>query len=123
MEEFDVVVIGAGPAGLNISQLLGKSGVKVTLLESKKDLLNIQFNTLGSFIDIEKFGLSEAVIAARVTECILHSKDIHVKKKGLAYIINKRQLHKELRILPPHMRQFWLNCSYEGKTIFNHSSI
>lgn len=93
---FDVVVVGAGPAGLNVSQLLGGYGLRVCLLESKEDILNVPFHTLGSFIDLDKFGLTRKVVAADLTECIFHSGHVSFKKSGKAYIINKGELHREL---------------------------
>lgn len=96
MEKYDVVVIGGGVAGLNIAQLLGAYKLKVCLLELKQDLLNVSFNTLGSFINLDKFGLTKNVVAADIRECVLHSRHVETKKSGKAHILNKKQLHREL---------------------------
>lgn len=96
MKDYDVIVVGGGGAGLNISQLLASQDLNVLLLEAKSDLLSLQFHTLGSFIDLENHGLSQNVIASNLTENIIHSKRIHVKKYGKAYILDKLELHKEL---------------------------
>lgn len=93
---FDVIVIGGGGAGLNISQLLAKQRLSVAVFDRKADLLNIPFYTLGSFIDLAKHGLSKKVVAANVTELVFHSKHVRYKKHGTAYILNKYEVHKEL---------------------------
>ncbi|HLD72735.1 MAG TPA: NAD(P)/FAD-dependent oxidoreductase [Candidatus Nanoarchaeia archaeon] len=38
MESFDVIIIGAGPAGLKCAEILGKSNQKVLLLEKNKEI-------------------------------------------------------------------------------------
>jgi flavin-dependent dehydrogenase len=40
-KQYDVVVVGAGPAGLMVSQIAAKSGFKVLLVEQKKDIARI----------------------------------------------------------------------------------
>jgi len=95
-EQLDVVVVGGGAAGLNIAQLLGAYGHKVCLLDSKTDLLRLSFHTLGSFIDLKKFDLSDRVVASHITECAFYTKHVHPIKKVTASILNKRQLHAEL---------------------------
>lgn len=93
--DFDVVVVGAGAAGLYIAGLLAE-GVSVCLIESKADPTKVSFHTLGSFIDRERYGLSEKVIAANISEGIFHSKHFHAAKEGRAFILNKTQIHREL---------------------------
>ncbi len=95
-EKYDVVVVGAGGAGLYVAQLLGSYGLSVCLLDSKKDLLNLSFYTLGSFVDLKKLGLSRSVVAADVTECTFHSSSVVFTKKIAAYILDKVALHREL---------------------------
>lgn len=94
--EYDVVIIGAGGAGLNIAWFLGRYNLSICLIDTKRDLLNLSFHTLGSFLDLEKFDLSEKVIAARISEVVVSSKHFHIRKHGEVNILHKRQLHKEL---------------------------
>ena len=35
MEHFDVIIVGSGPAGLKCAEVLGKSDLKILLLEKK----------------------------------------------------------------------------------------
>ena len=95
-ETYDVVIVGAGCGGLYLSQLLGKERLRVCVVESKKDLLNLSFHTLGSFIDLNYFGLTRNVVASDIGECVFHSRDLHSKKTIKGYILNKVELHKEL---------------------------
>lgn len=93
---YDVVVVGGGCAGLFISQELGHLGLSVCLIDSKKDLLNLPFHTLGSFINLDELGLTMEVVASEIKECSFHSKKFKFIKEVNAYILDKVKLHKEL---------------------------
>lgn len=95
----DVVIIGAGIAGLSIASFLGKYKLKICLIDEKSDFSNVTFYTLGSFVDLGKFGVSKNVIASIQTEVCLHSAHINLRrsdKKFTGYIINKKNLYKEI---------------------------
>jgi digeranylgeranylglycerophospholipid reductase len=97
MKEFDVVIIGAGCAGLMSAQLLARKNISVALIDSKKDLLDLSFLTLGSFMDIKKYELSEKVIASDINKGSFYSKRLSVSKSSSnVSIIDKKQLHREL---------------------------
>lgn len=95
-KSFDVVIVGAGIGGLSIAHLLGKYHLRVALIDQKNDLNMITFHTLGSFLDPKRFGLTKEVIAAEQSEVMFHSSHLHIKKKGKAYIIDKKKLYREL---------------------------
>ena len=96
MKEFDVVIIGAGCAGLMSAQLLAKQNLSVALIDAKKDLLDLSFLTLGSFMDINNYGLSEKVIASKINKGSFYSKRVSISKSADVVIIDKTQLHREL---------------------------
>jgi digeranylgeranylglycerophospholipid reductase len=96
MKKFDVVIIGAGIAGINVARYLGNLKLKVCLIDSQEDILKQPFYTLGSFIDLEKYNLSNNCIASKVTKCLFHSDHISISKKGTAYILDKEIVHKEI---------------------------
>jgi len=96
VNSYDIVVLGAGVAGLNTSQLLGSLGLRVCLIDSKNDPTEVSFYTLGSYIDLDKFGLSKNVIAVDIDGGYIHSTHFTVKKKCKGYILNKKNLYKEL---------------------------
>lgn len=96
MKTFDVVIIGAGCAGLMSAQLLAKKNLSVALIDGKKDLLDLSFLTLGSFMNINDYGLSERVIASKIDKGSFYSTRLTVTKPADVVIIDKRQLHREL---------------------------
>lgn len=93
---YDVVIVGAGTAGLMLSRELGKKKVKTLVLDRRKDLLNFTFNTLGSFINLDDFNLTENVVAQEISTAVLHSRKFKRKLTGSAYILDKKKLHEEL---------------------------
>jgi digeranylgeranylglycerophospholipid reductase len=96
MNTFDVVIIGGGTAGLILAREFGKSKRKTLLLDRKDDLLSLAFNTLGSFMDISDFDLTENVIAQKIDTATFHSKNVKRKVKVNAYILDKKKVHEEL---------------------------
>lgn len=114
MKEFDVVIVGAGCAGLMSAQLLAERNLSVALIDGKKDLLDLSFLTLGSFMDIKKYNLSEKVIASHINKGSFYSKRLSVSKLGRnVSIIDKMQLHRELLD----------KCINNGVTLFKGSRI
>jgi digeranylgeranylglycerophospholipid reductase len=96
MSTYKVVIIGGGAAGLMLARELGKKKCQTLLLERKKDLLNFSFNTLGSFINLEKFDLTENVVAQKLNQFVIKSKFFKNSIKTKAYILDKKKLHEEL---------------------------
>lgn len=93
---YDVVIVGAGTAGLMLARELGKQKRKTLVLDRKTNLLEFSFNTLGSFINLDDFDLTENVVAQKIDTCTFHSKNITRRVKGEAYILDKKKLHEEL---------------------------
>lgn len=96
MNKYDVVIVGAGTAGLMLARELGRKNHKTLLLDRKKDLLQFAFNTLGSFMKVEDFGFSENVIAQKIDTAVMYSKNFKHHIKGDAFILDKKLVHKEL---------------------------
>ena len=74
MESFDVVVIGAGLAGLQTTRLLARGGVRV-LLADRKDTLRDAVHTTGIFVrrTLEDFDLPEDCLGPAVRRVTLYS--------------------------------------------------
>lgn len=96
MENFDVVIIGGGTAGLILARELGKFKRKTLVLDRKKDLLEFSFNTLGSFLNLKEFGLTTDVVAQEIATISFHSNNIKRKVKSDLYILDKKKVHIEI---------------------------
>jgi digeranylgeranylglycerophospholipid reductase len=95
-KKYDIIIVGAGTAGIMLARELGRCKHKVLLLERKKDLLLFSFKTLASLIDLEEFGLTNYVVAQEIDTAVVHSKLLKEKLKLKGYILDKVKLHKEL---------------------------
>ncbi|QTD39172.1 NAD(P)/FAD-dependent oxidoreductase [Polaribacter batillariae] len=96
MKKYDVIIIGGGTAGLMLARELGKQKHATLILDRKTNLLEFSFNTLGSFMKVEDFGLSENVIAQKIDSGIIHSKSLKENIKLEACILDKKIVHQEL---------------------------
>jgi flavin-dependent dehydrogenase len=74
MEHFDVVLVGAGLAGLQCSGLLGKRGLRVLLVDQKPDLTRA-IHTTGIFVrrTLEDFDLPADCLGPPVRHVTLYS--------------------------------------------------
>jgi len=95
-QNFDVVIIGAGTAGLILARELGRKKRKTLVLDRKKDILEFSFNTLGSFLDLDEFGLTHNVVAQDIDTISFHSKRMKRKVKSNLYILDKKEVHVEI---------------------------
>ena len=96
METFDVIIVGGGTAGLMLARDLGRLKRKTLVLDRKDNLLEFAFNTLGSFINLNDFDLSEEVVAQKIDTAVIHSKRVKRQIKLHAYILDKKKVHEEL---------------------------
>lgn len=74
MQKYDVVIVGAGLAGLQCSRLLGRSGLKVLLIDRKESLRN-SIHTTGIFVrrTLEDFDIPDDCLGSAVRQVTLHS--------------------------------------------------
>lgn len=65
MKSFDVVVVGAGPAGGQMARLMAKSGYNVLLVEQHEDFSKNDFSSAVTLLStLEKFDLPEQVVGS-----------------------------------------------------------
>lgn len=74
MENYDVVIIGAGLAGLQCARLLGKAGLSVLLVDRKK-ALDASIHTTGIFVrrTLEDFDIPDDCLGPAVRHVTLYS--------------------------------------------------
>lgn len=96
MANYDVIIVGGGTGGLMLARELGKRKHKTLIIDRKSNLLEFSFNTLGSFMNVKDFGLTENVIAQKIDTAVMYSKNFKHFIKGDAYILDKKLVHEEL---------------------------
>ncbi len=74
MENYDVVIIGAGLAGLHCARLLGKRGLSVLLVD-RKEALDVSIHTTGIFVrrTLEDFDIPDDCLGPPVRHVTLYS--------------------------------------------------
>lgn len=74
MEQFDIVIVGAGLAGLQCARLLGKAGLRVLLVDHKQKLTQ-SVHTTGIFVrrTLEDFDIPDDCLGPGVRHVTLHS--------------------------------------------------
>jgi flavin-dependent dehydrogenase len=77
MKKFDVVIIGAGLAGLQCGRLLSQKGAKILLVDRKRDL-SVGIHTTGIFVrkTFEDFKFPAGTLGKAVSAVTLYSPDL-----------------------------------------------
>ncbi|MBU0975911.1 MAG: FAD-dependent oxidoreductase [Patescibacteria group bacterium] len=100
MKEYDVVIIGAGPAGCQCARKLSDGKRKVLVIDKIKDFNDNDFSSAGAPIEIvDQFNLSREVISAHWNQIkISTSKNNHIWKsdKALGIVMDFTKLKKSL---------------------------
>jgi digeranylgeranylglycerophospholipid reductase len=95
MEKYDLIIAGAGPAGLSLARELAQSNLRILVLDCKKHAGDVRYTTSGSFITPDKWNIPSDIINPMedVTICSANQKAV---KYGKACIIDRRKLLKFL---------------------------
>ena len=88
---YDIVIVGAGPAGLCLARELADTELKILILDKKKNAADVHYNTSGSFIDPKEWGIPNDCLHP-IYETYFASKNEDVIKKGIENIINRKKL-------------------------------
>jgi flavin-dependent dehydrogenase len=109
MEHFDVLIVGAGLAGLRCAQVLAKRGLKVLLID-RKSRLDQSIHTTGIFVrrTLEDFYIPEECLGPPVRHVTLYSPARRT--------LELASPHDEFRIgrMGPLYRQMLEGCVYDG---------
>ncbi|MFQ5779461.1 MAG: NAD(P)/FAD-dependent oxidoreductase, partial [Nitrospiria bacterium] len=96
MQRYDVVIVGAGPAGGACARELSAAGRKVLLVEKAKDFFANDFSSGGSTLEtLKTFDLPETVVGAFCKQVkIAASNDTHLWRSAnpIAIVFDFRKL-------------------------------
>ncbi len=105
-ENYDVVVVGAGPAGSSAAKTAAKNGMSVALLERRKEIgAPVRCGEGVGLHWIQQFGMnvSDKAISARINGAILYAPDLkhsatirNEQTKGV--VVDRKVFDKELAI-------------------------
>lgn len=113
MNQYDVIIIGAGPAGLKCAEVLGSSDKKILLLEKNHEIgPKICAGGL-TFKSIEKLNLDSKIIDKEHDEVILHSplaKNVVKKDYTIASMVDRKVLGQWLLKKISHKVEIRLNA-------------
>jgi len=96
---YDVIIVGAGPVGCRVGELLGRDGVKVLILEEHSEIGRpVQCAGLVSHRIFELCDVSKDVVVNRVKKArFCTSKNyLELKSKKIVYVINREKFDKEM---------------------------
>ncbi len=95
MDTYDLVVAGAGPAGLTLAWKASEQGVRVLLFDRKKNAGHVSYTTSASYIDLKRWALPDE-IAHPITTIHFSSPGAAIRSSTRACVLRRRQLLAEL---------------------------
>ncbi len=100
-EEYDVIVTGAGPAGLSSALESAKNGAKTLILEKKQVIGEPTRTSGGTWIDyLESYPFSEKALGNHIRGfyfCPPSLKEVYFElNKIVGYVINVKAFYQEL---------------------------
>ena len=100
MNKYDVVIIGAGPAGGQCARQLARQNRKVLVVERVTDFSQNNFSSAGAPLEtVTDFGLPEETIGAYWTELFCQTKNFSgnwVSSKPLGVVFDFKKLREFL---------------------------
>jgi geranylgeranyl reductase family protein len=97
---YDIVIIGAGPAGSKTAELLAKKNINVLLIEEHQDIGKpVQCTGINSHRLFNLSGVSKKIVVNKVRKARIYSSNtdyIELKSKKPVYVINRQKFDAEL---------------------------
>ena len=91
MKNYDLIIVGAGPAGLCLASELSNSNLKILLLDKKKNAEDVHYNTSGSFVDPEGWDLPDCILNP-INEMCFSSCNKTIRKNINGFVIDRKKL-------------------------------
>lgn len=88
---YDLIVVGAGPAGLELARVVSKAGYRVLVLDKKKNAGDIQYSSSGTFMSPEDFNLPKKLFHP-IDSFFIGSDNLSIRRVGKAYVLDRRAL-------------------------------
>jgi flavin-dependent dehydrogenase len=128
MKNFDVVVVGAGPAGGHCSRLLAKAGHKVLLVERLENLSKNSFSSAGTPLEtLKNFDLPDEVVGSLWRKVIIVATNNSATWESPTPLGAVLDFSKFREFLAKEVRanggEVWTGCRYikysqnDGKTL------
>jgi digeranylgeranylglycerophospholipid reductase len=100
MVDYDVIVVGAGPAGSKTAELLAENGASVLMLEEHEKIgLPIQCTGLNSQRILTLSEVSDKIVLNKVQEARFYSQSgsfLELSSKKPVYVIDRHKLDSEI---------------------------
>jgi flavin-dependent dehydrogenase len=130
MKSFDVVIVGAGPAGCQCARLLAKSGYQVLLVEQHENFYQNDFSSAGTPIEtLEQFDLPQDIVGSFWHKIVVVTTNVTRSweaPKTLGAVLNFAKLREFLaKEVEAHGGEVWMGHRYtkyiqkDGKTLVN----
>jgi digeranylgeranylglycerophospholipid reductase len=94
-QPYDLVVAGAGPAGLTLAWKASERGLRVLVFDRKKHAGHVAYTTSASYIDLERWGLPDE-ISHPISKLHFASPGASFERSTKACVLRRRQLLAEI---------------------------
>ena len=91
MEYYDLIIVGAGPAGMCLARELTGSRLRILILDKKKNAEDVAYNTSGSFINPKNWNLPDYIFHP-INRLYFSSKNKLIIKEENSFVIDRKKL-------------------------------
>jgi len=117
MQQFDAVIVGAGPAGGHCARVLAKAGRQVLLIERHKNLVVNSFSSAGTPLEtLSRYDLPESIVGSYWNQFIVVTSNQQGQwqsRSPLGAVLDFAKLREFLADeVRSHGGEVWMNCRY-----------